>query len=56
MRKKRLAGLGRLLMLMVLIAPASVLAIPVDLELALPVDVSGSVDSTEFALQRDGYA
>lgn len=56
MREKRLAGLGCLLMLMVLIAPASVLAIPVDLELALLVDVSGSVDATEFALQRDGYA
>lgn len=27
----------------------------VDLELSLLVDVSGSVDNTEFALQRDGY-
>lgn len=27
----------------------------VDLELVLAVDVSGSVDSTEFELQRDGY-
>ena len=27
----------------------------VDVELQLLVDVSGSVDSTEFALQRDGY-
>ncbi|ABA21917.1 Protein of unknown function DUF1194 [Trichormus variabilis ATCC 29413] len=27
----------------------------VDLELSLLVDVSGSVDSTEFQLQRDGY-
>jgi hypothetical protein len=28
---------------------------PVDVELQLLVDVSGSVNSTEFALQRDGY-
>ncbi len=28
----------------------------VDLELSLSIDVSGSVDATEFALQRDGYA
>ncbi len=31
-------------------------AVPVDVELQLLVDVSGSVDSNEFALQRDGYA
>lgn len=30
-------------------------ATPVALELALLVDVSGSVDSSEYALQRDGY-
>ncbi|TVR79254.1 MAG: DUF1194 domain-containing protein [Rhodospirillales bacterium] len=30
-------------------------AIAVDLALVLAVDVSGSVDATEFALQRDGY-
>ncbi len=30
-------------------------AIPVDLELALGVDVSPSIDSTEFNLQRQGY-
>ncbi len=35
-------------------APA--LAVPVDLELQLLVDVSGSVSGSEFALQRDGYA
>lgn len=33
----------------------SVYAVPVDLELALLVDVSGSVDANEFALQRGGY-
>ncbi len=30
-------------------------AVPVDLELALLVDVSGSVDSGEYALQKTGY-
>jgi hypothetical protein len=34
-------------------APAS--AIPVALELALLVDVSGSVDAGEYALQKGGY-
>jgi len=29
--------------------------VPVDLELGLLLDVSGSVDGTEFALQRDAY-
>ena len=31
------------------------MAVPVDLELSLLVDVSGSVDDAEFALQRDAY-
>lgn len=35
--------------------PQSAHAVPVDLELALLVDVSGSVNGTEWALQRDGY-
>ena len=35
-------------------APAS--AVPVDLELLLLADVSGSLDNTDFTLQRDGYA
>lgn len=30
-------------------------AVPVGLELSLLIDVSGSVDANEFALQRDGY-
>ena len=30
-------------------------AIPVALELALLVDVSGSVDAAQYVLQRDGY-
>jgi hypothetical protein len=37
-----------------LAAPAQ--AIPVDLELVLLADVSGSLDTTDFNLQRDGYA
>ncbi|HUO07312.1 MAG TPA: DUF1194 domain-containing protein [Phycisphaerae bacterium] len=39
-----------------LLMPARAATIHVDLELALVVDVSGSVDSTEFALQQTGYA
>jgi hypothetical protein len=35
--------------------PGTVTAIPVDLELALLVDVSGSVDATDFSLQKNGY-
>jgi hypothetical protein len=35
--------------------PAQAVPIAVDTELQLLVDVSGSVDDTEFALQRDGY-
>jgi Protein of unknown function (DUF1194) len=31
-------------------------AVPVDLELSLLVDVSGSVDDNEFSLQRGGYS
>ncbi|MBK4215556.1 VPLPA-CTERM sorting domain-containing protein [Paracoccus caeni] len=34
---------------------ANAATIDVDVELQLLVDVSGSVDSSEFALQRDGY-
>ena len=33
----------------------SVLAVPVDLELGLLVDVSGSINSTDFNIQRSGY-
>lgn len=39
--------------LLAVVAPAR--AEPVDLELGLLIDVSGSVDATEFALQRGGY-
>lgn len=37
------------------IAPAMAAPIAVNLELALAVDVSGSIDTTEFNLQRTGY-
>lgn len=33
----------------------SALSVPVDLELVLAVDVSGSMDESEHALQREGY-
>ena len=39
----------------VLIAPTAAQAQNVDLELALLVDVSGSVDAAQFNLQRQGY-
>jgi hypothetical protein len=51
MRKLILISLAALL----LMVPCSALAIMVDLELALMVDVSGSVDANDFALQRSGY-
>jgi hypothetical protein len=38
-----------------LAVPSRASAAPVALELLLLVDVSGSVDATEYALQRDGY-
>ncbi len=40
----------------VLASPAAMQAQLVDLELSLLVDVSGSITSTEFELQRQGYA
>lgn len=48
------AGACALLLLPVLTTAATAEA-PVDLELVLAVDVSGSVDSEEAALQREGY-
>ncbi|MCG8651904.1 MAG: DUF1194 domain-containing protein, partial [Pirellulales bacterium] len=46
---------SRLLFAGALLAVSSARAAPVDLELALLVDVSGSVNGSEFATQRDGY-
>ena len=39
----------------VLLSPMAANAIPVDLELSLVIDVSPSVDNTEFGLQMSGY-
>ncbi len=36
-------------------APVAALDLPVDLELVLAVDISGSVDEVEAVLQREGY-
>ena len=57
------AGAGALLALGAMAAPRSALpladnsptAVPVDVELALAVDVSYSMDPEEQALQREGY-
>ncbi len=51
MKKPILFGLAALLSM----SFGGAQAIPVDVELALLVDVSGSVDSTEYALQKQGY-
>ena len=45
-----------LLCLLLLPAAAPARAEPVDLELVLSVDSSGSIDAGEFRLQREGYA
>jgi len=42
--------------LLALLAMAPARAEPVDLELVLSVDSSGSIDAYEFTLQREGYA
>ncbi|MCM2286960.1 MAG: DUF1194 domain-containing protein [Desulfobacula sp.] len=48
--KKVLVGL-----LFLVLVPFSAYAAPVDLELALLVDVSGSVEDDEYQLQKQGY-
>ncbi len=55
--KRSRAGLWRigLVAMAILWAPAA-RAVPVDLELVLAVDCSGSIDNDEFALQIRGYA
>jgi hypothetical protein len=57
MRSRLLAFAGCLAaaVLAVAAAPRAAPPEPVDLELALAIDVSGSVDPEEAALQRDGY-
>lgn len=58
MKRKSLWSLVATLALVVGAPHATVLAdpIPVDLELALVIDWSGSVDANDFALQQQGYA
>jgi len=51
-------GAGRLAAVTVVLMlglPAGAAEVPVDLELALGIDVSGSVDEDEARLQREGY-
>lgn len=54
-RFARLCGLAAALVLYVAVARVAA-AEPVDIELVLSVDSSGSIDNGEFALQREGYA
>lgn len=54
MMKKLLGAAALGLASAMTMAPAH--AAPVSLELALTADVSGSLDNTDFTLQRDGYA
>ena len=55
MARRSLPGLRLAAVLLALLVPARAAAQPVDLELVLAVDVSGSVDRDEARLQRDGY-
>ena len=54
-RLKRILALGIFSFGALFMAAAPSQAVPVDTELALLVDVSGSVDANEFNLQRQGY-
>jgi hypothetical protein len=51
----RSAGLTLALAAVLAAAPANAAEMPVDLELVLAVDISGSVDEVEARLQREGY-
>src|SRR3546814_19757609 len=51
LRPRRVAAL----LLAAAVVPAIAAELPVDLELVLAVDVSGSIDTEEAALQRRGY-
>lgn len=50
------AAIGLLLGILGLAGQASLAAEPVDLELVLAADASGSIDDGEIRLQREGYA
>jgi len=54
MRRKTVTVLALLATLAIM--PAAAQAVSVDLELELLVDVSGSIDASEFTLQMQGYA
>jgi len=55
MFNKKLAALAVGLIGSIAAAQVHAVATPVALELALLIDVSGSVDDTEYALQKSGY-
>jgi hypothetical protein len=55
MFNKKLAALAVGLIGSIAAVPAHAIDTPVALELALLVDISGSVDDTEYALQKSGY-
>ncbi len=54
--KKKLKFFGAILAAPLLAASMQAKALPVDLELSLVIDVSGSVSSSEYNLMMDGYA
>ena len=54
--KKKLKYLGAILAAPLLAASMQAKALPVDLELSLVIDVSGSVSEGEYNLMMDGYA
>ena len=52
---RRASAAAAAVIVLMINAPLSAEDTPVDLELVLAVDVSGSMDEGERALQRDGY-
>lgn len=52
--RRRLLGVAAAMALTILV-PRTAAAVPVSLELLLLVDVSGSVNATEYNLQKQGY-
>lgn len=55
MRMRRRGMLGLLFGCLLAAVPVTAQPVAVDLELALLVDVSGSIDATEYNLQKTGY-
>ncbi|ADJ28700.1 DUF1194 domain-containing protein [Nitrosococcus watsonii] len=54
--KNKKAGRLMVMAAAAILTPGLASAIPVDLELSLVIDVSGSVNTSEYNLQMDGYA